>query len=214
MRDDWLQNMDNGNLNCVVFLDVQKAFDSVNHEILINKMHEYFGMSCTQLKWLESYLTNREQCMVNGQISSPKNISCGIPQGSILEPLLFLLYINDISKSLKYVTLSMYADDTEIYESSKHSDELVANLNCDLENVRKWMLQNRLQIHPTKTKYMCIGSSYNIKHKISSNPILIDNIPVPRTGTYACLGVSLDERLTWEKHIDTICAKVGAGIGL
>ena len=67
MCDDWLQNMDNGNLNCVVFLDVQKAFDAVNHEILLNKMHEYFGMSGTQLKWFESYLSNREQqCMVNG----------------------------------------------------------------------------------------------------------------------------------------------------
>ena len=108
----------------------------------------------------------------------------------------------------------MYADDTEIYASSKQGDKLVANLNCDLENVRKWMLQNRLQIHPTKTKYMYIGSSYDIKNKISSNPILINNIPKPRTGTYRCLGVSLDERLTWKKHIDTICAKVGAGIGI
>ena len=215
MCDDWLQNMDSGNLNCVQFLDVQKAFDSVNHEILLNKMHEYFGMSGTQLKWFESYLSNREQqCMVNGQISSPKNISCGIPQGSILGLLLFLLYINDMPKFLKYVTPSMYADDTEIYASSKHGDELVANLNSDLENVRKWMLQNKLQIHPTKTKYMYTGSSYNIRNKTSSNPTLINNIPVPRTGTYACLGVSLDERLTWEKHIDTICAKVGAGIGV
>ena len=80
MCDDWLENIDIGNLNCVVFLDVQKAFDSVNHEILLNKMHEYFGMSGTQMKWFESYLSNREQqCMVNGQISPPKNISCGIP---------------------------------------------------------------------------------------------------------------------------------------
>ena len=151
--------------------------------------------------------------MVNGQISSPKNISCGIPQGLILGPLLFLLYINDMPKSLKYVAPSMYADDTEMFASSKHGDELVANLNCDLENVRKWMLQNRLQIHPTKTKYMYIGSSYNIKNKISSNnPISINDVPVPRTGTCTCLGVCLDERLTWEKHIDTICAKVGAGI--
>ena len=108
MCDDWLQNMDNGNLNCVVFLDIQKAFDSVNHEILLNKMHEYFGMSGT-----ESYLSNREQqCIVNGQISSRKNISCGIPQGSVLGPSLFLLYINDVPKFLKYVTPSMYADDT------------------------------------------------------------------------------------------------------
>ena len=97
---------------------------------------------------------------------------------------------------------------------ARHGDELVANLNCDRENVRKWMLQNRLQIHPTKTKYMYIGSSYNIKNKISNNPILINNITVQRTGTYTCLGISLDEKLPWEKHIDMICAKVGAGVGV
>ena len=117
-------------------------------------------------------------------------------------------------ESLKYVTPSMYADGTEIYASTKHGDEPVANLNCDLENVRKWMVQNRLQIHPTKTKYMYIGSSYNIKNNISSNPILINIIPVPRTENYTCLGVSQEERLTLEKHIGTICAKIRAGIGV
>ena len=94
----------------------------------------------------------------------------------------------------------MYADDTEIYASSIHGDELAATVIMKMDGNRKWMLQNRLQIHPTKTKYMYIGSSYNIKNKISSNPILINNVPVPRTGTYTCLGVSLDERLTWKKH--------------
>ena len=116
-------------------------------------------------------------------------------------------------KSLKFCTPSMYADDTEIYTSAKDGDELVTNINSDLENVRKWMLQNKLQIHPTKTKHMYIGSSFNIKNKIAQNPILINNVPVPRTENYTCLGVDLDERLTWEKHIDNICAKVGAGIG-
>ena len=106
--------------------------------------------------------------MARSRQTSPKNIMCGIPQGSILGPLLFLLYINDMPKSLKYVTPSMYADDTEIYAYSKHCDELVANLNCDLDNVRKWMLQNKLQIHPTNTKYMYIGSPYNIKNNCAT----------------------------------------------
>ena len=117
-------------------------------------------------------------------------------------------------KCLTYVTPLMYADDTEIYASSKHGDELVANLNCDLENVRKWMLQNRLQIHPTKTKYMYIGSSCNIKNKISSNSILTNDIPVPRTGTYTCLGVSLDERLTWENILIRFVLRLGQELGL
>ena len=119
-------------------------------------------------------------------------------------------------KSLKFCTPSMYADDTEIYASAKDGDELVTNINSDLENVRKWMFQNKLQMYPTKTKHMYIGSSFNIKNKIAQNPILINNVPVPRTENYTCLGVDLDERLTWEKHIDNrpICTKVGAGNGI
>jgi hypothetical protein len=92
----------------------------------------------------------------------------------------------------------MYADDTEIYASAKDGDELVTNINSDLENVRKWMLQNKLQIHPTKTKHMYIGSSFNIKNKIAQNPILINNVPVPRTENYTCMPGSV---LTWMKGL-------------
>ena len=104
---------------------------------------------------------------MNGQISSPKKTAvCGIPQGSILGPLLFLLYINDMPKSLKFCTPSMYADDTEIYASAKDGDELVTNINSDLENVRKWMLQNKLQIHPTKTNICVLDRLLILKTKL------------------------------------------------
>jgi hypothetical protein len=100
-------------------------------------------------------------------------------------------------KSLKFCTPSMYADDTEIYASAKDGDELVTNINSDLENVRKWMLQNKLQIHPTKTKHMYIGSSFNIKNKIAQNPILINNVPVPQDGKLHMPG----SVLTWMKGL-------------
>jgi hypothetical protein len=91
---------------------------------------------------------------------------------------------------------------------------LFIKINLDLENIRKWMLQNKLQIHPKKSKYMFIRSAYNIKYKVShGNPILVNNVPIPRTENYICLDVNIDERLTWEKHIDMICSKVSAGIG-
>ncbi|CAB4037377.1 Hypothetical predicted protein, partial [Paramuricea clavata] len=118
--------MDSGQINCVVFLDVRKAFDSINHEILIDKMRNFFGVTGNQLRWFESYLNNRvQQCLINGQLSSPKKIICGVPQGSILGPLLFLLYINDMPDSLSHLTPSLYADDTEIYASSNDCADLV-----------------------------------------------------------------------------------------
>ena len=92
MCNDWLSDMDEGKVNCVVFLDIRKAFDSINHEILLEKMKSNFGISCDALKWFVSYLKDREQqCMVNGQISSPKKILCRVPQGSILGPLLYYI---------------------------------------------------------------------------------------------------------------------------
>ena len=101
MCDNWLSNMDVGKISCVVFLDIRKAFDSVNHEILHNKMNLKFGISGNVLKWFDSYIKDREQqCIVNGQLSSSRKIICGVPQGSILGPLLFLLYINDMPDSL------------------------------------------------------------------------------------------------------------------
>jgi retron-type reverse transcriptase len=92
MCDNLLKNMDSGQINCIVFFDVRRAFDSINHEILIDKMRNLFGVTGNQLRWFKSYLNNRvQQCLINGQLSSPKKIICGVPQGSILGPLLFLL---------------------------------------------------------------------------------------------------------------------------
>ena len=153
MCDQWLTDMDNGKLNGVVFLEICKAFDLINHEILLRKLKDQFGIHSTELKWFESYLTNRTQvCSVNGQTSSSKKIVCGIPQGSILGPLLFLLYINDMTDCLEKTTPYLYADDTEISSSSDNFDTLIENLNHDLNNIRKWLSKNKLKHHPTKIK--------------------------------------------------------------
>ena len=110
--------MDKGELNGVVFLDIRKAFDLINHKILLNKFETQFGISNNELNWFKSYLTNREQvCTINGNTSSPKKIICGIPRGSILGLLLFLylLYINDLPDKLKKTTPCLYADDIPKY---------------------------------------------------------------------------------------------------
>ena len=196
MCDEWLENMDNGKVNGVVFLDIKKAFDSINHGILLNKMKKCFGISSIELKWFESYLFNREQqCSINEQLSSKKTITCGVPQGSILGPLLFLLYINDLPECLRSTTPCMYADDTQIFSSSYDANELVVKLNSDLARVRNWLIENKLQMHPSKSKLMFIGSSYNLKIKNTEQPVVVNNTPVSRTDTHKCLGVQIDERL-------------------
>ncbi|CAB3998011.1 Kazal-type serine ase inhibitor 1 [Paramuricea clavata] len=128
--------MDNGQLSGVVFLDIRKAFDSIDHTILLQKMNDQFGIKNVELDWFKSYLTNREQaCIVNGAMSSPKAIVCGVPQGSILGPLLFLLYINDLPECLEKTSPHLYADDTQISTSAKTIEELTENLNNDLKKV-------------------------------------------------------------------------------
>ena len=214
MCDEWLENMDNGKLNGVVFLDIKKAFDSINHHILLNKMNEQFGIFGMELNWFESYLLNREQqYCINGELSSNKVITCGVPQGSILGPLLFLLYINDLSDCLKLTTPGMYADDTQIFSSSNDANELVVRLNSDLAHVCNWLKENRLQMHPSKCKMMFIGSPHHINNIICEEPVVANGKPIPRINTQVCLGVNPDENLSWASHIEMICKKASSGIG-
>jgi hypothetical protein len=118
-----------------------------------------FGITNVELDWFSSYLTNREQvCIVNGITSTPKKIVCGVPQGSIVGPLLFLLYINDLPDCLDKTTPRLYADDTQIFSAAKDLEKLSENINHDMNKLREWLIRNKLQHHPTKTKVMYIGS--------------------------------------------------------
>ena len=158
---------------------------------------------------------NREQvCLVNGITSTPKKIVCGVPQGSILGPLLFLLYINDLPDCLDKTTPCLYADDTQIFSAAKDLEKLTENINHDMNKLREWLIRNKLHHHPTKTKVMYIGSRHNLKIMNDDLPVVINNQLVPRERSFTCLGVKLDETLEWNEHIEVICKKVAAGIGM
>ena len=118
LTNNWYLNIDKGMTNLIVLLDLAKAFDTVSHNILLKKL-ELYGLKGVTLDWFSSYLSGRQQqCVVEGCVSKPRLLSCGVPQGSVLGPLLFLIYINDLPGCLLHTEAHMYADDTTIYASS------------------------------------------------------------------------------------------------
>ena len=133
-----LITVDRGNVNAVVFLDLKKAFDTVDHDILLSKMNLYTEIQGIALDWFRSYLTNRTQrCLVNGSLSRIYSLNSGVPQGTILGPLLFLIYINDLPNCLTSCQPRMYADDTHITYADVDVSSIQLNLNHDLGNLNK-----------------------------------------------------------------------------
>ena len=157
--NEWLYNIDQGQLNGVVFLDLAKAFDTVDHSILLKKM-EIYGVKGTSLNWFASYLSERSQyCLVNNHLSKKCNLSCGVPQGSTLGPLLFVIYINDLPSSISKCSPRMFADDTSLSISALSADDIEMSMNSDLENVKVWLETNRLNLNISKTEFMLLGSN-------------------------------------------------------
>ena len=211
--NEWYVNMDRGLCDIVVLLDLKKAFDTVNHEILLSKFERYgFGKKAVAL--LCNYLTDRTQrCQLNGMLSDQRGITCGIPQGSILGPLLFIIYINDLPNCLEQATPRMFADDTSLTAVGKTLNEAEEIANKDLNNVKAWLSSNKLSLNIAKTEYILIGSRPKISSIDVQPTVKIDTRPIKRVKCTKLLGVEIDEHLKWEKHVDHIASKVSSGIG-
>ena len=204
--DSVLRSMDKGMVTGVVFLDL--AFGPVEQQILLQKLGDY-SISETSLEWFESCLSARTQVTVRGQCpSKPAEVPIGVAQGSILGPLLFLIDINDLPDVLQHTDITTYADDTAIYGSK----DLKLKLNYDLE-VCNWLKDNHLTLNVTKSNFMLIGSSQKL---LSMNDITIcaDDKPLDSVHSIKYPGVTINENLTWEDHIDKVCSKIRSKICL
>ena len=154
--------MDKGLLTGAVFIDLKKAFDTVPHDGLLNKLFRY-GIQDQPLSWFESYLTNRTQSVsIENHLSSAANISSGVPQGSVLRPLLFIIYINDLPLAVGLSSVMLYADDTVIFSAASSIDQLQLNLSLDLNVVSNWLTANGLFLDLKKTEYIVFGTGQRL----------------------------------------------------
>ena len=191
---------------------MQKAFDTVNHDILLMKL-EHYGIRGTTLDWLKSYLSDRKQYVsVNGSNSSCLNVTCGVPQGSVLGPLLFLIYINDLPRSSSKLTFYLFADDTNIYYESNNLDMLQRTVKIELKKVKMWLDVNKLSLNIDKTNFIIFKSPHHsITEAVS---IKIGNLPIRKTSYVKFLGVLLDENLSWKYHLTELSKKLARTCGM
>jgi retron-type reverse transcriptase len=183
---NYLDNMDKGLINGVVFIDLKKAFDTVDHALLLAKL-ERCGVRETTLKWFKSYLHQRKQvCKINNAVSDTVEIHCGVPPGSNLGPLLFNLYINDLPNCLQTTKASMFADDINLSCKGQSSADIECKLNCDLDNIQKWLISNKITLNLTKTEYMLIGSQQRLDKILETPNILCGEHQIKRVREKNC----------------------------
>ena len=212
--DSWCVNIDKGLLNGVLFIDLKKAFDTINHKIILDKLSIY-GFDQNVLTWFDSYLSNRSQkCNVNGHLSSESQITCGVPQGSIIGPLLFLIYINDLPNCLIEGLPRMYADDTNISVAASNKGDLEIKINAQLENVNIWLRANKLSLNIAKTEFMIIGSRQKLQTQTDRTiDVRIDGDEIESVHFSKSLGVYIDDTLSWRKHVEEMSKKISSSIG-
>jgi hypothetical protein len=202
--------MDKGEASIIVSLDLRKAFDCVDHKKLLYKLNQKFHFSSLSCSLLESYLSDRWQCVqANDEISGLVSVTSGTPQGGILSAMLFSLFINDISEILD-INYHLYADDSQIYCSASSALECATLVNKNLENILRWSEENSLSINPEKSQAMLLQ-----KMKTCSPPtIFIGNSVINYHDEIRLLGLIVDSKLCWQSHINKICREVSAGVAM
>ena len=196
--------LDEGKFVLGVFLDLKKAFDTIDHQILLKKL-EHYGFRGVVNTWLSSYLSDRKQfTYVNGYCSNLGAINTGVPQGSVLGPILFTLYVNDMANAIQ-LQPRLFADDTNIFASGRDNDALIYDTNIELQKLHTWFKANRLKLSIEKTSY-CIYSPKRNQPSHKTNVRIREDIK--RSSYVKYLSLTIDEKLTWEKHIEELGSKI------
>jgi Reverse transcriptase (RNA-dependent DNA polymerase) len=213
MQDKISEAFDNNEYSIGIFFDLAKAFDTINHNILIKKLSVY-GIRSTQLKWFADYLENRSQLVsCNGASSLLSLIKYGVPQGSILGPLLFILYINDLPNVSSILMFILFADDSNVFYSHSSLDALIHQTNTELQRVAEWFSANKLTLNLNKTNYI-LFRSYKKSLPLNYPKVCIMDTQLTQVYTTKFLGVYVDQHLSWKEHIYNISNKIAKNLGI
>lgn len=203
--DDIVCNLDNRISTVALFVDLSKAFDTINHNILERKLYIY-GIRGVALSWIKSYLTNRKQYVrLEGKDSKFNNINMGVPQGSILGPLLFILYINDFYKTAKLLKFVLFADDTTVYCHNSDVTQALQVASMGLNNIADWLAANKLSLNINKTKLLVFDK---IKGDTPQFTLRFKDTLITSSSSTKFLGVTIDNKLSWKEHITNVTKSV------
>ncbi len=202
--------LDSNDVTFGIFLDLAKAFDTVDHKIIIRKL-EHYGVRGIALNWFSSYLSDRKQTVTfKNYLSSYNDVKCGVPQGSILGPLLFIIYINDCTNVSDVLDFVKFADDTNVFSSAKDEHILANILNLELAKLSDWFIANKLSLNIEKTKFIYFSK----RRRKNESEIIIDGKKIEQVQNIKFLGIQIDEKLNWIEQSKILCKKLSRNSGV
>ncbi len=204
-----IKGFDNKETTLAIFLHLSKAFDTIDHDILLKKL-KFYGVRGQALDWFTSYLLDRQQYVsIDGHDSNKSHIKCGVPQGSVLGPLLFIIYTNDLPSNLSYCKSILFADDTNLFKTSKSLDDLFNQANLDLKIITDWFQTNQLSLNISKTHYILFTLG---KQNTSGYHIQLAGKRIEQKRYVKFLGLTVDEHLSWKYHADCVIKRLTSAL--